>query len=243
MTAAARLEGIEACVFDAYGTLFDVHSAVGRHRARIGEVADSVSATWRSKQLQYTWLRSLMHRWTPFSEVTADALDFALDEAGIEDDALRRDLLDAYRSLECYPEVAGVLDSLRGGGMRTAILSNGSREMLDAAVASAGDRDPPRRGSVGGRRPGLQAAPGRLPPRVRPARGGARGGLLSVLERVGRGGGGDLRLPGGLGEPLRPGRGSDSPTPPTSRSRPSTRFRVSCSASAGSVRRLREGQE
>ena len=106
MTAAARLEGVEACVFDAYGTLFDVHSAVGRHRARVGEAADSVSATWRSKQLQYTWLRSLMHRWTPFSEVTADALDFALDEAGIEDGALRRDLLDAYRSLECYPEVA-----------------------------------------------------------------------------------------------------------------------------------------
>ena len=138
MTAAARLDGAEACVFDAYGTLFDVHSAVGRHRSRIGDAADSVSATWRSKQLQYTWLRSLMDRWTPFSEVTGDALDFALDEAGIEDDALRRELLDAYRSLECYPEVVRVLDALRGGGMRTAILSNGSREMLDAAVASAG---------------------------------------------------------------------------------------------------------
>ena len=138
MTAATRLDGIEACVFDAYGTLFDVHSAVGRHRARIGDAADSVSATWRSKQLQYTWLRSLMDRWTPFSAVTEDSLDFALDEAGIADDALRRDLLDAYRSLACYPEVVGVLDALRGGGMRTAILSNGSREMLDAAVASGG---------------------------------------------------------------------------------------------------------
>ena len=138
MSAAARLDGVEACVFDAYGTLFDVHSAVGRHRARIGEAADAVSAAWRARQLQYTWLRSLMGRWTDFAEVTADALDFALDEAGIADGALRRDLLDAYRSLECYPEVAGVLDALRGGGMRTAILSNGSREMLDAAVASAG---------------------------------------------------------------------------------------------------------
>ena len=138
MTASARLERIEACVFDAYGTLFDVHSAVGRHRARIGEAADSVSATWRAKQLQYTWLRSLMDRWTPFAEVTEDSLDFALEEAGIEDGALRRDLLDAYRSLECYPEVTGVLDALRGAGMQTAILSNGSREMLDAAVASAG---------------------------------------------------------------------------------------------------------
>ena len=138
MTGTRRLEGIEACVFDAYGTLFDVHSAVGRHRARVGGAADSVSATWRSKQLQYTWLRSLMHRWTPFAEVTEDSLDFALDEAGIEDGALRRDLLAAYRSLECYPEVERVLDDLRGSGMRTAILSNGSREMLDAAVASAG---------------------------------------------------------------------------------------------------------
>ena len=138
MTAASRLEGIEACVFDAYGTLFDVHSAVGRHRGRIGEAADSVSATWRAKQLQYTWLRSLMDCWTPFAEVTENSLDFALDEAGISDDALRTDLLAAYRSLECYPEVEGVLDALRNGGMRTAILSNGSREMLDAAVASAG---------------------------------------------------------------------------------------------------------
>ena len=138
MTPAGRLEGIEACVFDAYGTLFDVHSAVGRHRARLGEAADSVSASWRAKQLQYTWLRSLMFRWTEFAEVTEDALDFALDEAGIADGTLRRDLLDAYRSLECYPEVARVLDALRAGGMRTAILSNGSRGMLDAAVESAG---------------------------------------------------------------------------------------------------------
>ncbi len=138
MTAVARLEGVEACVFDAYGTLFDVHSAVGRHRARLGAAADAVSAAWRAKQLQYTWLRSLMHRWTDFAEVTADALDFALDEAGVDDDTLRRDLLDAYRSLACYPEVAGVLDTLRGGGMRTAVLSNGSRKMLDAAVAGAG---------------------------------------------------------------------------------------------------------
>ena len=138
MSAAARLDGVEACVFDAYGTLFDVHSAVGRHRARLGAAADPVSAVWRARQLQYTWLRSLMHRWTDFAEVTADALDFALDEAGVADGALRRDLLAAYRSLECYPEVTGVLDALRGAGMRTAILSNGSREMLDAAVASAG---------------------------------------------------------------------------------------------------------
>ena len=138
MTVPARLDGIGACVFDAYGTLFDVHSAVDQHRARIGAAADAVSMTWRSKQLQYTWLRSLMGRWASFAEVTADALDFALGEAGMEDEALRRDLLEAYRSLACYPEVPPVLDALREAGMRTAVLSNGSRDMLDAAVASAG---------------------------------------------------------------------------------------------------------
>ena len=132
-----RLAGVRACVFDAYGTLFDVHSAAGRHRARLGAAADAVSETWRSKLLQYTWLRTLMGRWADFSEVLADALDFALEEAGIRDDALRADLLEAHRSLDCYPEVVRVLDALREGGMRSAILSNGSRPMLDAAVESA----------------------------------------------------------------------------------------------------------
>ena len=135
--AERKLAGIRACVFDAYGTLFDVHSAAERHRARLGEAAATVSETWRSKLLQYTWLRSLMGRWVDFSEVLADALDFALDEAGLSDDALRADLLEAHRSLDCYPEVARVLDTLRDRGMRSAILSNGSRPMLDAAVESA----------------------------------------------------------------------------------------------------------
>lgn len=135
--AETRLDGVRACVFDAYGTLFDVHSAAGRHRDRLGAAADAVSETWRSKLLQYTWLRSLMGRWADFSEVLADALDFALEEAGIRDDPLRADLLEAHRSLDCYPEVARVLDALREGGMRSAILSNGSRPMLDAAVESA----------------------------------------------------------------------------------------------------------
>ncbi len=139
MSSANRLDGIRACVFDAYGTLFDVHSAVGRHRARLGDAADAVSETWRAKQLQYTWLRSLMERWTDFAAVTEDALDFALDQAGVQDGdgSLRAALLDAYRALDCYPEAPAVLDALRGGGMRTAVLSNGSRGMLDAAVASA----------------------------------------------------------------------------------------------------------
>lgn len=134
----ARFSGINACVFDAYGTLFDVHSAVGRHRARLGENADKVSMAWRSKQLEYTWLRSIMDRYVDFWQITGHALDFALQANGIEDDALREDLMGAYLALECYPEVPEVLSTLKDAGMHTAILSNGSPMMLEAAVDSAG---------------------------------------------------------------------------------------------------------
>lgn len=137
MTRAARFEGIEVCVFDAYGTLFDVHSAVGRHRPRLGGVADAVSGTWRTKQLEYTWLRSLMGRFADFWQVTGDALDYALDASGVDDPQLREALMEAYLSLDCYPEVPAVLARLHDAGMRTAVLSNGSRRMLDAAVGSA----------------------------------------------------------------------------------------------------------
>ena len=132
-----KFDDIKVCVFDAYGTLFDVHAAVGHHRARLGEKADGVSAMWRSKQLEYTWLRSLMDRYVPFWQITGDALDYAFDAHGVSDKSLRDDLLNAYMSLDCYPEVPGVLAELKESGMRTAILSNGSPEMLDAAVKSA----------------------------------------------------------------------------------------------------------
>jgi 2-haloacid dehalogenase len=134
----ATIGGIRACVFDAYGTLFDVHSAVGRHRERMGEAAPAVSALWRQKQLEYTWLRSLMRRHADFWQVTGDALDYALASHGIDDPALRADLMDAYLRLDCYPEVPMVLEQLNRAGLRCAILSNGSPAMLDAAVASAG---------------------------------------------------------------------------------------------------------
>lgn len=129
---------IKACVFDAYGTLFDVHSAVGRHRSRLGENADQVSALWRTKQLEYTWLRSLMQRHADFWQVTADALDYAMDAFDIADPGLREDLLQAYLRLDCYPEVRQVLGVLKQAGLRLAILSNGSPPMLEAGVASAG---------------------------------------------------------------------------------------------------------
>lgn len=132
------INNIKACVFDAYGTLFDVHSAVGKHRARLGADADRVSALWRTKQLEYTWLRSLMRRHTDFWQITQDALDYALDSFDISDTELRHDLIQAYLQLSCYPEVPKVLDTLGQNGMRSAILSNGSPHMLQSAVDNAG---------------------------------------------------------------------------------------------------------
>ncbi len=143
-----RFAGIEACVFDAYGTLFDVHSAVGRCRDRFGldpAPAQTLSEVWRTKQLQYSWLRGLMGTayYVPFWQVTGDALDFALDTAfpGGAPDGLRTALMDSYLELETYPEVLGVLTKLKAAGMKTAILSNGSPDMLDSVCASTGVAD------------------------------------------------------------------------------------------------------
>lgn len=132
------LPGIRACVFDAYGTLFDVHSAAERLRRELGPKADAVSAVWRTKQLEYTWLRSLMGRHADFWHVTGDALDFAMDEAGVRDDDLRERLMVEYLHLQAYPEVPVTLEMLRAAGLRTAILSNGAPAMLTSATGSAG---------------------------------------------------------------------------------------------------------
>jgi 2-haloacid dehalogenase len=132
------LSGIRACVFDAYGTLFDFNSAVMRCRDAIGDDAARLSEIWRTKQLQYTWLRSLMQRHADFWQVTGEALDFALATVGIDDPALRRRLMDLYRTLDTFPEVPAVLGQLKQAGMRTAILSNGAPDMLGAAVDAAG---------------------------------------------------------------------------------------------------------
>lgn len=129
---------MRACVFDAYGTLFDVHSAVERHAERLGSDAAAISQTWRTKQLEYTWLRTLMGRYASFAQLTADALDYALDTYGVDDAGLRDDLLEAYERLDAYPEVAAVLARLRAAGIATAILSNGDTQMLDRAVEAAG---------------------------------------------------------------------------------------------------------
>ena len=136
-----KFRGIRACVFDAYGTLLDVHSAVAKHRSKLGEKADAVSAAWRTKQLEYSWQRTILDRYVDFWRLTSDGLDFALDAHGVDDAALRDDLLDAYQSLDCFPEVPGVLKTLREAGLATAILSNAPPMMLEAAVESAGIGD------------------------------------------------------------------------------------------------------
>ena len=134
-------QDIKACVFDAYGTLFDVHSAVARGGAALGDKAQAVSDLWRQKQLEYTWLRSLMGAHTDFWQVTREALEYALASYGVENLALRDGLMELYLSLDAYPEVPDALEALRKAGLKTAILSNGSPTMLDSAVASAAIAD------------------------------------------------------------------------------------------------------
>jgi 2-haloacid dehalogenase len=125
-------------VFDAYGTLFDVHSAVGRYRDEVGPKADLLSAIWRAKQLEYTWIHARVERHTTFAALTEQSLDFAIAAIGGVQKGLREELLSAYRALLPYPEVPDVLDDLKGSGARLAILSNGDPEMLDAAIHQAG---------------------------------------------------------------------------------------------------------
>ena len=126
-----------AYVFDAYGTLFDVHAAVRRHAGEIGPDGQMLSEIWRAKQLEYSWVRSLMGAYADFWQLTEQALDFAFAKVPSADPRLRSDLLAAYWKLDCYPEVPAVLKALKADGARLAILSNGSPAMLEAAVKSA----------------------------------------------------------------------------------------------------------
>ncbi|TYR34324.1 haloacid dehalogenase type II [Mesorhizobium microcysteis] len=126
-----------AYVFDAYGTLFDVHAAVRRHAGEIGPDGQVLSEIWRAKQLEYSWVLTLMGSYRDFWELTERALDFAFARVPSVDPALRQKLLDAYWKLDCFPEVPGMLASLKASGARIAILSNGSPAMLEAAVRSA----------------------------------------------------------------------------------------------------------
>jgi 2-haloacid dehalogenase len=134
----APLQGVRAAVFDAYGTLFDVASAAERAREALGDRWQPLADLWRTKQLQYTWLRSLMGCHADFWRVTGDALDFALETLGIDDAALRGRLMSLYERLGAYPEARPALEALRRGGLRLAVLSNGSPRMLAAASEAAG---------------------------------------------------------------------------------------------------------
>ncbi len=134
----AQLEGIRACVFDAYGTLFDIHAPTARIADELGPKAQALSDLWRLKQLQYTWLRSLMRAHVDFWQVTGDALDYALAAHGLDRPDLRQRLMDLYMRLDAYPDALATLKQLKGAGYTTAILSNGSPAMLEAAAGNSG---------------------------------------------------------------------------------------------------------
>jgi 2-haloacid dehalogenase len=129
---------VHAFVFDAYGTLFDVHAAIARHRAAAGADADRFSEVWRTKQLEYSWTLTLAGQYADFWTLTERALDYAFDRFTSVDRALRPKLLDAYRRLDPFPDAREALTALKGQGVRLAILSNGSPAMLDAAVEASG---------------------------------------------------------------------------------------------------------
>ena len=133
---------VTTCVFDAYGTLFDV-AAAARIAAeqpgqeKLAEVWPRLAADWRTKQLQYTWLRAVTGDYISFWQVTSDGLDWAMEASGLEDPVLRETLLALYWELPAYPEVPKMLDTLKSNGLSTAILSNGSPDMLQGAVEFA----------------------------------------------------------------------------------------------------------
>lgn len=127
-----------AYVFDAYGTLFDVHAAIARYRAAAGPEAERFSEIWRTKQLEYTWTLTLAGHYVDFWTLTERALDFALARVPSVDHALRPKLLEAYLTLDAFADVRAALGDLKARGARLAILSNGSPRMLDAAVEAAG---------------------------------------------------------------------------------------------------------
>jgi 2-haloacid dehalogenase len=128
-------------VFDAYGTLFDVHAAIARHREAAGRDADRFSEIWRTKQLEYAWMLSAAGRYVDFWTLTERALDHAFARLPSIDKSLRPVLLDAYFKLDAFPDARVALAALKAKGAKTAILSNGHPRMLDSAVGAAGIGD------------------------------------------------------------------------------------------------------
>jgi 2-haloacid dehalogenase len=129
---------IRAVLFDVYGTLLDVHSAIAQAGRSLGPQAEAVSRLWRQKQLEYTWVQSLRGAYRPFRALTEAALDFALAAHGFAAAGLRADLLQAYERLTPYPDAANLLAQLRRDGLRLAALSNGDPDMLETGLRTAG---------------------------------------------------------------------------------------------------------
>ncbi len=136
-----KLVGIRACVFNAYGTLFDFASAAAGCADVLGQKTGALTALWRDKQLQYTWLRTLQGSHADFWRVTRDALEYAQDALDIGDRALADRLMSLYLKLKAFPEVPETLRRLKSTGLKTAILSNGTPQMLYAVVSNAGLSD------------------------------------------------------------------------------------------------------
>jgi 2-haloacid dehalogenase len=132
---------IRAILFDVYGTLLDVHSAIAREGKELGDSAEALSRLWRQKQLEYTWVWSLRREYRSFRELTESALDYALAAHGVRSDALKVRLLSAYRRLDPFPEAGVALADLRRQGLRLAALSNGDPDMLEAGLHAAGLRE------------------------------------------------------------------------------------------------------
>lgn len=129
---------VRACVFDAFGTLFDFASAAARCNDVLGDKTTAVANLWRDKQIAYTWLRAAQNLHADFWQVTGDALDFTLETLAISDPAVRERLMGLYRKLDHFPEVPDMLARLKAAGFTTAILSNGTPDMLHDLVASSG---------------------------------------------------------------------------------------------------------
>jgi 2-haloacid dehalogenase len=131
------MDKITTCVFDAYGTLFDVNAACRELSREVGDKWNELSSLWRLRQLEYSWLRNSMKEYEDFWKITSDALDYAMETLNINNIKLKKELLSLYLKLEAYPEVKSVLRNIKYMGLKTAILSNGNKKMLETAVSNA----------------------------------------------------------------------------------------------------------
>ena len=131
------MEKTKVCIFDAYGTLFDVNAACRELSIEVGEKWQELATLWRLRQVEYTWLRNSMNEYIDFWEITENALEYAMEVLSIENKILKNKLLDLYLKLEAYPEVENILKKLKERGFKTGILSNGSDKMLESAVKNA----------------------------------------------------------------------------------------------------------